>query len=399
MEGTETASAPLHEDNAPRAQIEIDRIWTIAKVCHAANRAYCESIGDFSQVSWDVAPDWQRESAVQGVKLHMDNPDAGPEASHISWMEQKKKDGWKYGEVKDADKKEHPCMKSWKALPPSQQRKDVLFMNIVHALLAVLLFTVITGCKSSGETKDTNTTTPYVTSEPYTPSVTTLAPRASTPGSHHAEESTDASGPLICEMKPGDDFFTSAWAFTDALGLDPNHHICVKRVGTCNLAISFDGQQYYFQGRPVSIDRSTPCRSSGHAQLYSPDSEDVNKDTDVDGVSPNLLPDRLTGAKEEEVHLRSVFDQHKRGNEHGGRTKGGRIRLLWNIGSRGRCAPAVSSRGTAEEGRAGETTPSCDEYRRAASEGNAARATGGTSFEAFSRYATGDFESRRLALG
>lgn len=42
----------------------------IAKVCHEANRAYCAGIGDHSQKSWEESPDWQRTSAINGVKFH-----------------------------------------------------------------------------------------------------------------------------------------------------------------------------------------------------------------------------------------------------------------------------------------------------------------------------------------
>lgn len=106
----------------------------IAKVCHEANRAYCESIGDTSQVAWIDAPEWQRDSAIKGVQFCIDNPDAPPSANHESWLEVKRNDGWKYGPVKDIDKKEHPCFVPYEQLPPEQQKKDALFNAIVRAL-------------------------------------------------------------------------------------------------------------------------------------------------------------------------------------------------------------------------------------------------------------------------
>jgi len=42
----------------------------IAEVCHEVNRAYREALGDTSQVSWLEAPQWQRDSAIAGVKFH-----------------------------------------------------------------------------------------------------------------------------------------------------------------------------------------------------------------------------------------------------------------------------------------------------------------------------------------
>jgi len=109
----------------------------IAKVCHEVNRAYCEAIGDDTQVPWDEVPDWQHKSALLGVNFHKDNPEAGASASHTSWLEEKERDGWKYGRVKDAEKKEHPCCVPFDELPREQQAKDFLFREIVHQLQEV----------------------------------------------------------------------------------------------------------------------------------------------------------------------------------------------------------------------------------------------------------------------
>jgi len=106
----------------------------IAKVCHEANRAYCAGIGDNSQLPWEEAPQWQKDSAVKGVEFHINNPGAPASASHDSWLEEKRVTGWKYGPVKDAEKKEHPCFVPFEQLPPEQQLKDVLFSNIVKSL-------------------------------------------------------------------------------------------------------------------------------------------------------------------------------------------------------------------------------------------------------------------------
>lgn len=106
-------------------------IEQIAKVCHTVNAAYCESIGDDSQFSWDSAPDWQKESAIKGVEFHLDNPDASPSASHDSWLKAKTEAGWKYGEKKDPEKKEHPCCVPYDELPQEQKSKDYIFKSIV----------------------------------------------------------------------------------------------------------------------------------------------------------------------------------------------------------------------------------------------------------------------------
>ncbi len=106
----------------------------IAQVAHEINKAYCESIGDISQPTWADAPEWQKSSAIVGVQFHLDNPQASPSASHDSWLKQKTEEGWKYGEVKDAEKKEHPCFVPYDQLPVSQKSKDYLFKQVIHSL-------------------------------------------------------------------------------------------------------------------------------------------------------------------------------------------------------------------------------------------------------------------------
>ena len=106
----------------------------IARICHEVNRAYCESQGDLTQVAWEDAPEWQKKSAITGVNLHLDNPSAGPKASHDSWFKEKHADGWKYGAYKDVENKLHPCMVPFHELPPAQQAKDFIFRAIVHAI-------------------------------------------------------------------------------------------------------------------------------------------------------------------------------------------------------------------------------------------------------------------------
>jgi hypothetical protein len=110
-------------------------VTATAAVCHAVNRAYCESQGDFSQPHWDDAPEWQRESAIKGVHYAIENPQAKPRDSHDSWLAAKRADGWIYGPVKDPNLKQHPCMVPYEHLPAAQKAKDYLFLAVVRALI------------------------------------------------------------------------------------------------------------------------------------------------------------------------------------------------------------------------------------------------------------------------
>jgi len=112
---------------------ELETVY-IAKTCHEANRIWCQANGDDSQKHWDEADQWQRDSAIKGVQFRINNPDAGHDAQHNSWMKEKVDNGWVYGEVKDAEKKTHPCIVPFDELPEFQRKKDALFCAIVDAL-------------------------------------------------------------------------------------------------------------------------------------------------------------------------------------------------------------------------------------------------------------------------
>ena len=112
------------------------KIAYCAAAAHEMNRLYCQSIGDDSQPHHEDAPEWQRSSAIKGVKGVL----AGntPRQSHEGWLEEKKATGWKYGRVKDPEKKEHPCFVPYDELPPEQQAKDEIFIYTVRIMAATL---------------------------------------------------------------------------------------------------------------------------------------------------------------------------------------------------------------------------------------------------------------------
>jgi hypothetical protein len=112
----------------------MNRIEEIARVCHEANRAWCEANGDHSQRDWESAEPWQRESAIKGVEFALANPNAPESAQHDAWMTDKIKDGWVFGKTKDIAAKTHPSIIPFDELPHEEQAKDHLFRGIVRAL-------------------------------------------------------------------------------------------------------------------------------------------------------------------------------------------------------------------------------------------------------------------------
>ena len=72
----------------------------VAGVCHEANWALCQAVGDVAS-HWAVAPDWQQQSAIQGVIFAISHPEATPEDQHNAWLDAKRHDGWCYGPIKN----------------------------------------------------------------------------------------------------------------------------------------------------------------------------------------------------------------------------------------------------------------------------------------------------------
>lgn len=105
-----------------------------AKTAHEVNRTYCREIGDVVQVPFEELHPDRIASLLKGVAGIV----AGntPEMSHILWLKTREEQGWKYGPVQDAEKKEHPCMVPFDKLPDAQRMKDTLFRTAVLGSLA-----------------------------------------------------------------------------------------------------------------------------------------------------------------------------------------------------------------------------------------------------------------------
>jgi len=106
----------------------------VARVCHEANRVLQIAHRDPAvSPHWDEAPEWQRDSAIEGVMRAVAG--ATPAELHDSWCEKKRADGWVYGPVKDTDARTHPCLVPYEDLPEQQRVKDHLFHAIVRAMV------------------------------------------------------------------------------------------------------------------------------------------------------------------------------------------------------------------------------------------------------------------------
>ncbi len=113
-----------------------DIVATLAKLCHESNRVFCQSIDDDSQPSWEAAPDWQKDSAFDGVRNLIKNPAFTAQQMHENWVRHKTADNWIYGDKKSEKYKTHPCLVRYELLSESQKVKDHIFRSVVLGYLA-----------------------------------------------------------------------------------------------------------------------------------------------------------------------------------------------------------------------------------------------------------------------
>jgi len=114
------------------------RVELIAKIAHNMNKAYCESIGDNSQVSWFEADEHIKNLTISGVESIMSNYHITPEELHGNWVKYKKKAGYNFGKVKDVVKKTHPDILPFNELQQEQKNKYYLFIAVVRQLILIV---------------------------------------------------------------------------------------------------------------------------------------------------------------------------------------------------------------------------------------------------------------------
>lgn len=112
----------------------------VAQVCHNVNTQYCLMIGDQVPPRWHELTEEEQASMIAGVAAKMQKPEITPEQQHNLWMESKIADGWSYGEVKDRDRKLHPCLVPYSELPEKQRMKDILFGSTVVGIMQTTTF-------------------------------------------------------------------------------------------------------------------------------------------------------------------------------------------------------------------------------------------------------------------
>ena len=111
--------------------------FSIAMVCHEANRAFCLTIADNLVKPWDETDEYKRIIGVAQVLYILDHPKSTIEEQHAYWAKCKIAQGWEFGTEKDCDKKTDPSLTQFSLLSEFGKGQVKLFRAIVTTLNAV----------------------------------------------------------------------------------------------------------------------------------------------------------------------------------------------------------------------------------------------------------------------
>lgn len=113
-------------------QFELENITAAA---YEVNRRYCLMVNpnDNSHAPWDEL-DHDLKLVAFTATSGIARGDTA-EQSHMTWVTVKKAHGWRYGQEKNSNTKEHPCLVGFAELPPDQQAKDLLWYNVVKSMI------------------------------------------------------------------------------------------------------------------------------------------------------------------------------------------------------------------------------------------------------------------------
>lgn len=109
------------------------KIVGLAKICHEAQRAFCQTMGDFSHPNWDLTSPWYQKVMVECVTFVF-NKVSDVNQLHIFWSSQMTALGWSYGLVFNEKEKEHPNLKNFNDISFEEQIKYAIFMANVIAI-------------------------------------------------------------------------------------------------------------------------------------------------------------------------------------------------------------------------------------------------------------------------
>lgn len=117
------------------------RAGDIARTYHESYRVLQFIEGGTLLPPWHEASQADVDSTVDSVQAVLAvltdeyvEPRALADYVHLKWCEQKRAAGWRYGPVRDNERKVHPLLVDFGGLSLLNQAKDILLVSIVQSL-------------------------------------------------------------------------------------------------------------------------------------------------------------------------------------------------------------------------------------------------------------------------
>ena len=106
------------------------KVKQLATLCHQAIREFKINVMNEDMNDWNTCEQWRRDDTIQSVKMILRYDHPTYDLLHNHWLEMKRVNGWVYGKETDRPNKIHNCMVSFDELPPEEQAKDHLFVEL-----------------------------------------------------------------------------------------------------------------------------------------------------------------------------------------------------------------------------------------------------------------------------
>lgn len=111
-------------------KLDNDQLVAIARTVHEAVRAWNAAHDKTPLAPWPQAPDWMKSSTMESVLWVLENPDASVSDQHDQWVEQRRRDGWTYGNTRDEALKTHPQIIPFEELSDFERKKDAIVRSL-----------------------------------------------------------------------------------------------------------------------------------------------------------------------------------------------------------------------------------------------------------------------------
>ena len=104
----------------------------IAQECHAKNNELMMMNGEEQRGSWETLDRHTKFITLKSVIKALENPNLTAKEMHDEWMNNKIEDGWKFGDVKDAELKTHPLIIDFELMNDIDKMKDQNFIDVCN---------------------------------------------------------------------------------------------------------------------------------------------------------------------------------------------------------------------------------------------------------------------------